>query len=268
MSTYKDDIDKMQWSYSRLTSFENCQYEFYLNYIVNNNEEYVREGNYYAEVGTFVHEILAKIFSGELTPDEESQYYKDNFKNNVFYKVKKSTMDKTFELCSNYFENLNFEWLNNYEILGVELEVKFQIEGYNFLGYIDLLLRNKKDGGIIVVDHKSAPYPLKCDGTVKKNSKESFEAYKKQMYLYSHAVKETYDVFPQKIIWNHFKANGQLVEIPFSDKEYQEAIKWLIDTIHKIESEEDFKPNLDFFYCTNLCSFRNSCEYAENADWR
>lgn len=62
MSEYKDDIDKMRWSYSRLTSFEHCKYEFYLNYIVNDDEEYLSEGNFYAEVGSFVHEILCNDF--------------------------------------------------------------------------------------------------------------------------------------------------------------------------------------------------------------
>ena len=43
MCEYKNDIDKMQWSYSRLTSFENCKYEFYLNYIVNDDDKYLPE---------------------------------------------------------------------------------------------------------------------------------------------------------------------------------------------------------------------------------
>lgn len=268
MSEYKESVDKMRWSYSRLTSFEHCQYEFYLNYIINNDDEYLSEGNFYAEVGIFVHEVLAKIFNGELTPDEASQYYVDNFEKNIFYKVKKSTMDKTFELCADYFASVDFGWLNNYEILGVELEMEFKIEDYDFVGYIDLLLKDKRDGKIVIIDHKSAPYPLKLDGTVKKNSQSSFEMYKKQMYLYSYAVKEKYGVFPKEIIWNHFKAEGKFVTIPFIEKEYDEAVKWLTQTIHKVENEKDFKPTLDYFYCTNLCNFRNCCEYCKDSDWR
>ena len=155
----------MRWSYSRLTSFERCQYEFYLNYIVNDNSKYLSEGNFYAEVGIFVHEILAKIFNGELTPDEASRYYMDNYANNVFYKTKKTSMKKTFELCAEYFATVDFCWLNDYEILGVEHKVEFEIDGYSFVGYIDLLLKDKRDGEIVIVDHKSSPYPLKSDGT-------------------------------------------------------------------------------------------------------
>lgn len=263
MYEYKEDIDKMRWSYSRLTSFEHCKYEFYLNYIVNDNNEYLSEGNFYAEVGSFVHEILAMIFNGELTPDEASQYFVDNFDNNVFYKTKESTMDKTFEACADYFANVDFGWLNDYEILGVEMEVKFKLEGYDFVGYIDLLLRDKRDGKIVVVDNKSSEYPFKQNGDVKAKSKHSFENYKKQMYLYSHWVKLEYDQFPKEITWNHFKDN-KMATIPFDENDYRKAIQWMVDCIHQIESEKDYEPNVDFFYCSNLCNFRNSCEYAIN----
>lgn len=263
MSEYKDDIDKMRWSYSRLTSFEHCKYEFYLNYIVNDDEEYLSEGNFYAEVGSFVHEILAMIFEGKLTPDEASQYYVDNFDDNVFYKTKQSTMDKTFETCANYFADVDFGWLNDYEILGVEMENKFQIEGYDFIGYIDLLVRDKRDGKIVVIDNKSSEYPFRLDGKVKAKSKQSFENYKKQMYLYSYAVMEKYGEFPKEITWNHFKDGGKFATIPFIKAEYDEAVKWFVDTIHNIEKEQNFEPNEDFFYCHNLCNFRHSCEYVK-----
>lgn len=266
MSKYKEHIKKMRWSYSRLTSFEHCQYEFFLNYIDNKN--YIAEGNYYAEVGIFVHEILAKIFNGELTLDEASQYYVDNYDSNIFYKAKKSTMDKTFELCSDYFAEVDFDWLKDYEILGVELKMPFEIEEYKFIGFIDLLLKDKRDGSIVIVDHKSSPYPLKLDGTIKRNSEKSFNLYKKQMYLYSYAVKEKYGVYPKWIKWNHFKAGGKFVTIPFSKKEYNQAIKWVIKTIHNIENTEDFKPNVDYFYCEKLCNFRNSCENIKKNNWR
>lgn len=268
MCEYKEDIDKMRWSYSRLTSFEHCKYEFYLNYIVNDDNEYLSEGNFYAEVGSFVHEILAMIFNGELTPDEASQYYVDNFDNNVFYKTRKSTMDKTFETCADYFASVDFGWLNDYEILGVELEVKFKLEGYDFVGYIDLLLRDKRDGKIVVVDNKSSEYPFKLNGDVKAKSKHSFENYKKQMYLYSYAVMEKYGEFPKEITWNHFKDGGKFATIPFKKDEYDTAVKWFVDTIHTIEQETDYDVTLDYFYCTNLCNFRNSCEYAKTATWK
>lgn len=257
----------MRWSYSRLTSFGQCKYEFYLNYIIHDDEQYLAEGNYYAELGSFVHEILAKIFDKKLTPDEASQYFADNYDSNVCYEVKKSTMEKSYEACADYFSSVDFGWLNDYEILGVELEMNFQINDHPFIAFIDLLLRDKKDGKIIVVDHKSTQYPLKSNGEVKKNSQESFLKYKRQMYLYAYAIKERYGEFPKEIWWNHFKDGGKWVKIPFNEDEYKEAVNWFSDTVSAIVNEENFEPTLEYFYCKNLCNFRNCCEYCSE-EWK
>ena len=257
----------MRWSYSRLSSFGNCKYEFYLNYIVNDDDEYLAEGNFYAENGSFVHEILAKIFNGELAVEDAAQYYIDNYDDNVFYKVKQSTMDKTFELCANYFAEVDFNWLKDYEILGIEMKNTFEIGEYEFIAYIDLLLRDKRDGKIVVMDHKSTEYPFKVNGGIKKNSEHSFNSYKKQMYLYCYAVKQKYGEFPKEITWNHFKEGGKFATIPFNEDEYNETIDWFKNTIHEAEKEENFEATLDYFYCKNLCSFRNCCEYSK-AEWK
>lgn len=268
MCVYKEDIDKMRWSYSRLTSFEHCKYEFYLNYIINDNDQYLSESNFYAEVGSFVHEILATIFNGELTPNEASQYYIDNFKKNVCHEVQKTIMDKTFETCADYFANADFSWLKDYEILGVEKKVEFQLEKYDFVGYIDLLLRDKRDSKIVIVDHKSSVYPFNGKGEICYRARETFPKYKMQMYLYSYSVMKIYGEFPKEITWNHFKCGGKFATIPFKKDEYDAAVKWFVDTIHNIERENDYGATLDYFYCTNICNFRNSCEYARTATWK
>lgn len=265
MTEYKNKIDEMRWSYSRLNSFEHCKYCFYLKYIIGNDDEYLAEGNYYAEVGKFVHEILAMIFDGKLTPDEASQYFVDNYEEYVCYKVKDSIMEKTFESCANYFSNVDFSWLNDYEILGVEMEVSLKIGDYEYIGFIDLLIRHKQTGDIIIIDHKSAGYPLKKDGGVLAKSKESFESYKKQMYLYSHVVKQIYGELPKEIWWNHFK-DEKIAKNPFDETDYQKSLEWFTDTIHEIEKEENYEPTINFFYCSNLCDFRNCCEYRQYKD--
>ena len=188
MYGYLDTIDKMVWSYSRLSAFEHCKYEFYLNYIIPDNEIYLSESNFYAQLGSFVHEILAMIFSGKLKPSDALNYYRDNFDSKITYKVKQSIMESSYLACAEYLSDENFDWLKDYEILGAEIKVKFRIKNYNFIGFIDLLLRDKRDGRLVIVDNKSSKYPFKADGTVKAKERRSFECYKKQMYLYAYAV--------------------------------------------------------------------------------
>ena len=263
MSDYKTEIDDMRWSYSRLSSFEHCKYEFYLNYIIHDNDLYLSESNFYAECGSFVHEILAKVLTGEIKAEDALQYYLDNFDDNVCYRTSPKIVKKKFEACADYFAMIDDDMLKDYEILGVEMENTFKIEGYNFVGFIDLLLRNKSTKEIVLVDHKSAAYPAGKRGGILKNQQRSFESYKRQMYLYCYAVKQLLGEFPTTICWNHFADEGKLMKIPFNQKEYEETVQWFIDTIHKIENEKEFEPNRDYFYCHNLCNFRNSCEYAK-----
>ena len=148
------DNKKPLWSYSRVSCFNHCKYEFYLNYIINDDNQYLSEGNFYADVGSYVHEILAMIFKGELKVEDALQYYINNYDSNVYYKTKKSTMEKSYESIADYFANLDIEWLKDYEILGVELERHFTIDDYDFIGFIDLLLRDKRDGKIVVLETK------------------------------------------------------------------------------------------------------------------
>lgn len=257
----KNNEHKIRWSYSRTTSFENCKYGYYLNYIIKDDEQYPNESNYYSEVGSYVHGILEKIFKGELKKEDALKYYLDNYKKSISHKTNRSIMDKTHMILADYFANLDLNWVKNYDILGVELKMEFKIDDYDFIGFIDLLLRDKRDGKIVILDHKSTDYPFKADGGIKKKVEHSFDKYKKQMYLYAYAVKQIYNEFPKEMTWNHFKNGGKLATIPFIQSEYENTIEWVRDVLTKIENEEDFEPNENYFYCTNLCNFRRSCEY-------
>lgn len=266
MSDYAEKIAAMVWSFSRLSTFDQCKYSFYLKYIIDNDDEYLAEGNYWAEVGSFMHEILEKIFKGELKQEDSTQYFVDHYDDRVLYRASKSIMSKTYAACISYLETEDFWWIRECEIIGVERNFEITVSGYKFTGYIDLLLRNKHTGALILLDHKSAAYPLTAKGDrVLKANEKSFASYGRQMYLYCHAVKELYGEFPVYIVWNHFKA-GRMVKISFNQDEYEEAMKWFLDTIAAIENEQDFPETLDYFYCHNLCDFRNSCEYKHYSD--
>ena len=256
----------MRWSYSRLSAFRHCKYEFYLNYIIADDSVYLNEGNFYAENGSYVHEILEMVFKGTLPIDEAAEFYVNHFDEHVFYKTRPSIMDKKINASIDYLANVDFDWLKGYEILGVEKEMKFQIEGHDMLAYIDLLLRDRETGDIIVMDHKSGSYPLTKSGKVAKNYEKTFEGYKHQAYIYACGIEAEYHTFPKIFCWNHFTDGGRFVELPFSVEDYNETIRWVSETIAEAEQEEDFPDSRDFFYCTQLCGFRKSCEYAQG-DW-
>lgn len=258
----------MRWSYSRLNAFQQCKYGFYLNYILNNPDLYLPESNFYSENGSLCHETLEKLLKGDLDVEDAASYYINKFNEQICYSTKQSIMDRKMESCADYFANTDFDWLGAYNILGVEKKMFFHIDKKNFVAYIDLLLEHKESKDIIVVDHKSGGFPLTKAGTISKNKKQSFDGYRKQAYIYAHAVHEKYGKFPTFLCWNYFADDGQWLKIPFDENEYDETINWVKRTIQSIEQEQDYEPSMDFFYCTNLCAFRNSCEYVQGYEWK
>lgn len=255
----------MVWSFSRLSSFDNCPYCFFLNYLLNDPDDYPQEGNYYSDMGRYMHSIFEKVLKGKLKIEDAPEYFLDNYDDAIVNKVSKKTMDKTYEKCANYLSEVSIDDLDKYEIVGVEKKVNTLIDGYRFFGIIDLLLKDKETGDYIIVDHKSSAYPFTLKGKVKKNSQDSFDKYKKQMYLYSYAVNDKYGSYPKYLVWNHFKDN-KLAVIPFNEDELNQTLKWFVETIKKIKNEEDFNPKLNYFFCKNICSFRSSCEYVADMD--
>lgn len=253
-------IDTMLWSFSRLNSFHNCPYEFYLHYIQCN----AGENNFFGQFGSFVHEILEKYVKGELSIFEISQYYEDNFYDVVY---KDAPPNKYVDIKQSYYEK-GLDYLNNidlildnYEVLGVEKEVKFGINGYEIIGYIDLLLKDKKTDEIIILDHKSASMKFKQNGEISKTDEQHFLEFKRQLYLYAKPIIEEYKRV-DFLEWNMFKERKH-IKIPFNIQEFNEALKWAEDTIKLIENETMWLPNnKNTFYCNNLCGQRNNaCEY-------
>lgn len=259
MSQYSFLLDNMTWSFSRLNSFCICKYEWYLQYI----EGLTGENNFYAEFGSFCHKILEKYENGELGLFELADYFDEHFDECIttdVYGKDSSSREKYKRLGKEYFENIDLD-LEKYEVLGIEKKCDFEVEGYKFTGYIDLLLKDKSDDGLILIDHKSSEYPIGKRGNMLKSEKDKFEQYKKQLYLYCLQVYKDYHVFPKKIGWNYFKSR-QWLFLDFDKKELDNAVQWALGTIGEINQTDFFPPNPDFYYCHNLCRFRNSyCEY-------
>jgi DNA modification methylase len=243
---YKEKVDSMVWSFSRLNSWSgNCQYCWYQNYI---NRRRDSEENAFATYGSIMHEILEQSIKGELMPWElietfENRFIEEvgNFPDNKWVDLRESYYNQGIEYLQ------NFDFFNNYEILEVEPKVETEISGYKFIGYIDLLVKNKNNDSIILIDHKSkAGF----------KTKEELRDYARQLYLYAKWVKEKYGKFPQVMQFNLFRKQDKQMII-FREKDYIEAQKWMLDTIEQIKNATEFKVSDDDFFADNLCNFRN-----------
>ena len=260
----------MRWSFSRLNSFDNgCKYEWYQHYI----ECQPSEPGFFAQFGGFCHSVIEKYAKGELSVFDISQYYEENFAEEVscdapmnkFTDLKSDYYNKGLE----YFDNIDLP-INKYQVLGVEKQVEFNLDKYPFIGFIDLLLKDPEDGKLILCDHKSSTIKKLKSGAISKSDQQHFLEFKRQQYLYSLPIIEEFgEGCIKELWWNLFK-DRDWIRIQFDNTEYQEAQDWALDTIHRIENEKEWDLSPDFissvndgkyppFYCMNSCSQRYKC---------
>lgn len=255
---YAKLINDMTFSFSRLHSYEQCPYQFYLKYIEGRDGE----SNYFASNGKCMHEVFEAILNEEIDIDECTQLYADKY-DLICETTRPDTMASTYEKCMDYLSVIEPIDKDKYEILGVELELNFKIGKYKFTGFVDLLVRNKETDEVILVDHKQATHFLKKDGTPLKNQLENFLAYRHQMYLYCKGLLDERGIKVDKIVWNHFKGFEPPTVIPFRQEEYEETLEWALKLIEKIKRDKTFKHKDSYIMCKSLCDFRNDCEYQE-----
>ena len=238
------DLREKVWSFSSVKMYEQCPYSFYLHYI----EDKYEAPNAFSQSGGYVHELLAKAYNGELLEFELADEFEEHYSEYVTQRFPYHNIAKSFYETSVDYLSV-FEIDNEYEIVGVEKEIKCQIQGYEFIGYIDLLLRDKADNKLVVVDHKSK-------SSFKGGEKKE---YLKQLYLYCYAIHKEYGEFPKELCFNLYRAK-KIVKTDFNEENYKVALDWFKNTIDAIMQEQNWDCKIDKWFCDNLCGFAE-CPY-------
>jgi hypothetical protein len=252
-------IELMIWSFSRLNAFYNCPYEWKRKYIDGENGE----GSFYSEYGSLFHSLLEQYLKGNVERKGLKDYYSDKWGEYIEHDLMTKDGEIDFEKEQQYYD-LGLEYidhhlpdLSKYNILGVEKKVEFEVAGFSMIGFIDLLLEDKKTGEITIWDHKSSAMKFKKNGEPYKSEEQHWKDFQRQLYLYSVPILEEYGRVDY-LSWNLFR-QGYVKTIPWNQADFEEARSWAVETIDKISQEENWEPKEDFFYCRNLCGFRDSC---------
>ena len=259
-------LDDKTWSFSSVNSYENCPKCFYLSYLQDPSLE--KDQNAFAQWGTLGHSLFERYVDGEIELYELGKVYEEEydkavtlkFPPNKYVDLNESYHDKGKE----YFENWE-GFPNNWELIESEREIHLDIEGNTFIGFIDLIVRDKNTGRYIVVDHKSK--------SKFKNEQEK-EEYARQLYLYALYIKKKYGEFPSHLIFNMFRADD-VVTIEFDEQALERAVDWFKNTIEKIKKDDKFDDKIvisrrkkglpmkgfkkDDFFCNFLCGTRRFC---------
>lgn len=244
----------MTWSYSRINCFEQCPYQFFLKYINLSKKLPLFFSNY----GSFLHDILSRFYSGELSKDQLVTYYLANFRSSVKGKAPNQ------KIYLNYFQQ-GMEYLKNIsvpagKIVAVEKSFSFDVDGLPFTGVADLLV---KDGSIVIWDHKARALKERSKRGRYTKSDEELDNYLRQLYLYSIAVKDVYGEYPSHLAFNCYRT-GQIVMEPFLMDGLISSKVWAAGVVSRIHEEIKYPPSVDFFRCRYLCDVHNDCEFYES----
>lgn len=261
MSSYDFILDGIRFSYSSVSTFDNCAYSYKLSYI----DAMPRINNFYAEYGTLVHQCFEQFFTKKLSAFELSDYYKNNYEEVVKTPapVPPYGLDERYRAQGQeFFDNFNFP-IDDYDVILVEDKIDFSLtENIEFVAKPDLVLREKATQKTTLFDYKTSS-PFRED---KKTGREivdnaKLNGYWKQMNIYAYALRNhKFTPIDEITLW--FPRSKRMETIQWSYNSEQDTIKWLTDTLGKLKTEEVFPyNNSSQYFCDNLCSVRNFCEY-------
>ena len=249
----------MTWSYSRVASFDDCPYKWFLSYLYRdeNGHSLKKKSGFFAEFGSYMHKILQMYLSGLLEKERLSTYYVAHFKENVFSKAPNS------KIYMNYFQQ-GFHYLDDFSfpsrsIIGVEEKVDFMFAGRKFTGFVDLISEN---GKLIVTDHKSRTLKPRSKRSKPTKHDAELDEYLRQLYVYSAAIKGKYGRYPDILEFNCFRSQAMIQE-PFESKRLYTVEDWASKTIDSIATNDKWSAKPDYWRCNYLCDVCDHCEYKE-----
>ena len=246
------------YSFSALTSFEECPLMFAMSYL---SEPRVEENNNaFAEYGLLCHDLFDQYAKGNLCDFELAAEYEAKYPDVVVHNFPPYPKDyaaKVYDLGLKYFEDFT-GFGDQYEILQSEQQFETTIRGHKFKGIIDLILKDTSNDSLIIVDHKS-----KSASGMKKD----FATYIKQLYLYSVFVKEKYGKYPSLLRFNVFK-EGMYFDEVFSETKLNQVIDWMDNIITQIEMEDEWEPHSPGqYFCRWICGYGTLCPISPIADF-
>jgi len=163
------------WSYSRVSSFQNCTYSYYLKYVKFIPEKYQ---NIYSYLGNAFHDVLEKYYNhkidyASMNTEVDNILFTTDLSDMVFVKNEHERNEK---MKQKYYQCLQHFFANHvpvpYKVL-TEKEILVQIRNQWFIGYIDSI--HKIDEVYYITDYKTSTMYAKSQLT----------KYGQQLILYS-----------------------------------------------------------------------------------
>lgn len=253
--SYRPLIEDMTWSYSRVKSFDACPYQWFCKYIHGDREEPM----FYSSYGSFVHRLIEQYYRGLLSKEELPLAFLLGFSENVLgQRPSRDTVVKYIRAGEEYFRNFKpFP----FRMLSVEEELHFDLGGFPFVAFLDFC--GERDGKLAIVDNKSRDLRPRSGRKGAQTGKDrELDEMLEQLYVYAHGVRQIYGEFPDRLCFNCFRT-GRFLEEPFDRAAYERTLDRVRRKIEEIASEEEFRPNIEYFRCKYLCGLHKDCCYCQ-----
>ena len=264
------------YSYSKLSTFEQCQRQYYYTYIAKHESS----DNIYTLCGTALHNAVESMQLGEIDNEEAEKRFLDELELAECFGYEFMTE----KIKHNYVESLK-HYLRHYKPVEgnvkVEIEKEFiaDFQGHLVKGFIDLLVIHP-DNSVDIYDYKSSSI----------YDKKKTVEHSKQLLIYAYAMEqEGYKV--NSVQWLFAKyANVKTkrstknilrcdlddeqdfeecsVSYPVTEETLKECEDWVVNIVEQIESksedEEDWLTNCNSgFFCNTLCGHCKCCSKAK-----
>ena len=254
----------MKWSFSKLSTFDECPRAFWLTYL--QDPPLPQQDNAWSDYGTLCHALLEEYAKGELKKEQLVSEFERRYPEAVVHPYPpfpKNYAEKAYAQAIDYFSNFN-GFGDNYEIVSAEEYFEVPVGTYRFVGISDLVLRDKETGGLTVIDHKTkSPSSMKTD----------YPLYRNQLYLYALHVRQKYGRWPEKLSFNLIKDPKHSIWETFDIEQMNRTIAWATEQIDSILLEDtwaafradDIALGGSTFFCKFICPVVSFCEEAKEA---
>lgn len=143
------------WSFSRVNSFNNCIFEYYLSRIKKLNSK----DNIYTVTGNVVHQIIEDFYNNKIKYNDMIDKFESDFLDIEISDYKFSSDETRNINMRDKYKNCVTHFFKNHipvkEKVLTEKEIWIDVDGHVFMGYVDAIHKDS-DGNIIITDYKTS----------------------------------------------------------------------------------------------------------------